>query len=211
MEKNRIIRNQINTPTPGTRCNASIPTMKSAPNLILIGPMGAGKTALGKRLAERLGLVFVDADQQIERDTGARIPLIFELEGEAGFRQREHATLARLCANTHQVIATGGGAILHPDTRELLPQRGFVLYLAVDLDTQLRRLRHDRQRPLLQCEDRRTVLSQISARREPLYEAFADLRYDTSHGSLRQGLERLLALLHQHWTLSATTTLENPA
>lgn len=182
--------------------------MKSAPNLILIGPMGAGKTALGKRLAKHLSLDFVDADQELEHSTGASIPLIFELEGEAGFRQREHATLARLCNGSGRVIATGGGAILHPETRALLPRRGFVLYLAVNLDAQLRRLRHDRSRPLLQTPDRRGALQAIGAQREPLYEALADLRYDTSRGNLHQALECILAELREHWSPNPTPATE---
>ncbi len=173
--------------------------MKTASNLILVGPMGSGKTSIGKRLAERLGLPFVDADRTIEQDTGASIALIFELEGEAGFRVREHAVLQRLCAGERQVIATGGGAVLHPETRRLLGERGFVLYLAIDPDTQLRRLRHDRGRPLLQCADRRATLQRISAERTPLYEAIADLRHDTGRGGIRQVIEQILALLGQHW------------
>lgn len=180
--------------------------MKSAPNLILIGPMGAGKTSIGKRLATRLGLRFVDADHEIERATGASIALIFELEGEAAFRAREHAVLQRLCQDSGQVIATGGGAILNPHTRELLPKRGFVLYLAADPDTQLQRLRHDHKRPLLQTPDRRATLQRISDERTALYESIADFRHDTARGSFRAGLEHIAQHLTAHW--SATTTTE---
>ena len=182
--------------------------MKSAPNLILIGPMGAGKTSIGKRLASRLGLVFVDADHEIERLTGASVSLIFELEGEAAFRAREHEVLRRLCQGSGQVIATGGGAILHPETRALLPERGFVVYLSVDPDTQLHRLRNDRKRPLLQTPDRRAVLQRISAERTGLYESIADLRHDTARGNFRQGIERIALHLAAHWTLAQTHTTE---
>ena len=185
--------------------------MKFAPNLILVGPMGSGKTSLGKRLAQRLGMIFVDADREIERSTGANIPLIFELEGEAGFRLREHEVLQQLCAGAGRVIATGGGAVLHPDTGPLLSRRGFVVYLQVDARTQLERLRHDRSRPLLQREDRAEALQRLSQEREPLYQCVADLRHDTSHGSLKHGVEQLVAALDLHWRRTDTGTLDPPA
>lgn len=185
--------------------------MKSAPNLVLVGPMGSGKSSIGRRLAERLGLPFVDADREIERATGATIPLIFEMEGEAGFRARERDTLLHLCAGEGQVIATGGGAVLHPDTRTLLPARSFVLYLAVDLDSQLRRLAHDRGRPLLQRGDRREILQRIGEERAPLYAQVADLRYDTGRCGVRHAVDQLLALLHQHWQLPHPAPLDMPS
>ena len=185
--------------------------MKTAPNLILVGPMGSGKTSLGKRLAARLGLPFVDADREIERMTGATITLIFELEGEAGFRAREHETLKHLCEGEGRVIATGGGAVLHPETRQLLPTRGFVLYLAADPDTQLDRLRQDRSRPLLQGTDRRAVLQRISEERNPLYESVADLHHDTARGGLRRGLEQILIHLQQQWQMPKHSSLDTSA
>ena len=187
--------------------------MKSAPNLVLIGPMGSGKSSIGRRLADRLALPFVDADREIERCTGAAIPLIFELEGEAGFRAREHEVLARLCEGQGQVIATGGGAVLHPDTRALLPRRSFVLYLAVDLESQLRRLSSDRSRPLLQHGDRREVLQRIGAERAPIYAQLADLRYDTGRAGVRHAVDQILAVLHQHWRMTQPlpAPLDTPA
>lgn len=173
--------------------------MKSAPNLILVGPMGSGKSSLGRRLANRLGLQFVDSDQEIERSCGASVALIFELEGEAGFRAREHQMLARLCQRQGQLIATGGGAVLHPQTRRLLSQHGFVVHLDVDLETQLQRLNSDRSRPLLQQGDRRQKLQHLAAERAPLYAEVADLHFETGHGSARQAAIRLLALLREHW------------
>ena len=177
--------------------------MKSAPNLILIGPMGSGKSSIGRRLAQRLGLPFVDVDREIEHATGASIPLIFELEGEEGFRERERDVLARVCAGHGQVIATGGGAVLLPANRELMPTRGFVVHLSVTLDNQLRRLGQDRNRPLLQHPDRRERLRQLGEQRAPLYAAVADLEYDTGRSGVRQAVERLETLLQQHWQLSA--------
>lgn len=179
--------------------------MKSAPNLILIGPMGSGKTSIGRQLAKRLALQFVDVDQEIERSTGVLIPVIFELEGEAGFRAREHAKLEKLCAGEGQVIATGGGAVLHPGTRTLLSERGFVLHLTINLDAQLRRLSRDRRRPLLQQGDRRGVLQRIGDERAPLYAQIADLQHDTSSDNLRRSVEQILTLLREHWQLPKPT------
>lgn len=172
--------------------------------------MGSGKSSIGRRLAERLALPFVDADREIERITGASIPLIFELEGEAGFRTREHDTLMQLCAQEGQVIATGGGAVLHPQTRTLLPARSFVLYLAVDLESQLRRLAHDRSRPLLQRGDRRELLQRIGEERAPLYTQVADLRYDTGRAGVRHAVEQILALLREHWLQPSITPAPAP-
>ena len=185
--------------------------MKSAPNLILVGPMGSGKSSIGRRLAERLGLPFVDADREIEQATGATIPLIFELEGESGFREREHEVLAYLCAGSGRVIATGGGAVLHPQTRALLPACGFVVHLAVDLDSQMRRLAHDRSRPLLQHPDRRERLRRLGAERAPLYAAVADLTFDTGRAGVRHAVEQIAALLDEHWLMPQFTALELPS
>lgn len=179
--------------------NASIHGMKSASNLILVGPMGAGKSSIGRRLAARFGLPFVDADREIECATGAAIPLIFELAGEAGFREREHEVLARLCRSGPSVIATGGGAVLRADNRRLLSEHGFVVHLDVDPESQLRRLANDRARPLLQRPDRREVLQRLGEERAPLYAEVADLRFETGRGSVRQAAERLAGLLCERW------------
>ncbi len=188
--------------------NASIRGMKSAPNLILVGPMGSGKSSIGRRLANRLGLPFVDADREIECSTGAAISLIFELEGEAGFREREHEVLARLCRAGPAVIATGGGAVLRADNRRLLSRHGFVVHLDVDPESQLRRLSSDRSRPLLQRPDRRDVLRRLGEERAPLYAEVADLRYETGSGSVRQAVERLADLLRERWQATALPAQE---
>src|SRR5690606_33937684 len=114
--------------------------MDPAPNLVLVGPMGSGKSSIGRRLAERFGLAFFDADREIEAQAGASIATIFECAGEAAFRARERVVLAALLANEGAVIATGGGAVLDPRTRQLLHQRGFVVHLHVDIPQQLARL-----------------------------------------------------------------------
>jgi len=154
--------------------------MNPATNLILIGPMGAGKSSLGRKLAVHFGLGFVDTDDEIVRQTGASIATIFEYEGEAGFRQRERAVLAEVLAQDRQVIATGGGIVLDADNRALIARRGFVLYLHVDVEQQLVRLSHDRSRPLLDRADREDILRRLTAERLPLYRALADLEMDTS-------------------------------
>ena len=111
--------------------------MNPAPNLVLVGPMGAGKTSIGKRLADQLGLEFVDADQRLEQQVGTTVSLIFELEGETGFRMREAQLLGELLRGSNQVIATGGGAVLSPATCELLRRHSFVVYIRVDVHQQL--------------------------------------------------------------------------
>lgn len=153
--------------------------MNPAPNLILVGPMGAGKTSLGKRLARRLGLEFVDADARLEAAAGTSVATIFELEGEAGFRQREERMLDELLHGHSQVIATGGGAVLSPASRERMSRRGFVVYVRVGLDHQLGRLARDHTRPLLASGDRSEKLQSLAAIRNPLYESVADLVFDS--------------------------------
>ena len=123
--------------------------MNPASNLVLVGPMGAGKTCVGRRLAERFGLRLVDADHEIERLAGASINTIFEIEGEAAFRARESAVLATLLAHDGIVLSTGGGAVLDPDNRRRMRERGFVVHLMVSVEQQLARLARDRSRPLL--------------------------------------------------------------
>jgi shikimate kinase len=159
---------------------ASIPTMNPAPNLFLIGPMGAGKTSVGRRLAAQLGLRFVDLDVAFEERTGVSISLTFEIEGEVGFRKRESDLLEELVRLRSIVLSTGGGAVLDPGNRELLRDNGFVVWLDTDVDTQLNRLHADRQRPLLQGADRRERLLRMAELRNPLYAETADLRVNAS-------------------------------
>ena len=173
--------------------------MIAAPNLVLVGPMGAGKSSIGRRLAGRLGLRFVDADRAIEEATGASVPVIFECEGEAGFRARERALIAELCAGRDQLIATGGGAVLEAANREALRQRGFVVYLRVGIEQQLRRLARDTVRPLLAGPDRRERLQQLAAQRGPLYEEIADLTFDCDRLPLAEAVSRLATELAPRW------------
>ena len=173
--------------------------MNPAPNLVLVGPMGAGKTSIGKRLASRLGLEFVDADQRLEQAAGAKVSTIFELEGEAGFRAREVQLLGELLRGRAQVIATGGGAVLSPATCELLRERSFVVYIRVGIDQQLERLARDHTRPLLSGGDRREKLEALAATRGPLYESVADLVFDSSGMSASSATNKICAQVQAQW------------
>ena len=163
--------------------------------VFLVGPMGAGKTTTGRQLARALGLSFVDCDREIESRSGVDIPTIFDFEGEVGFRQRERAMIEELTNRDDVVLATGGGVVLDPDNRRDLAARGFVVYLSTPVDQQLRRTRHDRQRPLLQRGDRRATLSRLQQERDPLYREIADLVVDTAGGRRRSTVDRILARL----------------
>ncbi len=142
-------------------------------NVILVGPMGSGKTTVGKALAPKLGLEFMDLDQEIEARCGVDVSLIFEIEGEAGFRARERAMLKELSGRKGILLATGGGTILAPANRELLRATGLVVWLQTDVEQQLRRLAKDQRRPLLRAPDRRERLEELAAERDPLYRECA--------------------------------------
>lgn len=148
--------------------------------------MGAGKTTVGKRLADVRGMQFIDSDQEIEARSGVEIGLIFEKEGEAGFRKRERMVLAELTQQPGIVLATGGGAIIDPDNRQWLSARGFVVYLHASVDQQLHRTSRTENRPLLQnVEDRRQVLEDLFEVRDPLYREVADLVIPTDGRNAR--------------------------
>lgn len=155
-------------------------------NIFLVGPMGAGKSTVGKRLAEVRGMDFVDSDVEVEARTGVDIAYIFEKEGEAGFRKRERATLSELTLRSGIVLATGGGAILEADNRHWLSARGFVVYLHASLDQQVHRTARTDNRPLLQNgSDRRLTLQQLFEMRDPLYREIADLVVSTDGRNAR--------------------------
>ncbi len=153
--------------------------MMKQPNVFLVGPMAAGKSTVGRRLARSLGYGFHDCDRELEERTGVDIPLIFELEGESGFRAREKSLLDELTHLERIVLATGGGAVLDPENRARLVGRGFVVYLCTSVEEQLRRTQRDRKRPLLQTDDRRARLEALKEEREPLYEQVADFTVST--------------------------------
>ena len=152
---------------------------KSASRIFLVGPMGAGKTTIGKKLARALHLRFVDCDHEIEHRTGATIPLIFDVEGEAGFRAREKRVIEDLVQEDDIVVATGGGAVLDPENRAALHASGYVVYLHAPLEHLLARTRGDTNRPLLKAGDRVKKMQEILTAREPLYREVADLIVDT--------------------------------
>jgi shikimate kinase len=169
--------------------------MLDAGNIFLVGPMGSGKTAVGRRLAERLGLEFLDSDAEIEARTGVDIPYIFEREGEAGFRAREREVLDALTGREGVLVATGGGAVLDPGTRERLRTRGCVVYLRTSVRQQLARTRRGDGRPLLRNPDPRGTLERLMLQRAPLYEATADLTVDTDGCRVDTVVEEIAARL----------------
>ncbi|MEO6687965.1 MAG: shikimate kinase [Dokdonella sp.] len=174
--------------------------MNPAPNLFFIGPMGAGKTTVGRQIADLFRMPFFDLDHEIESHTGASVNLVFELEGEAGFRRREATMLADLAARSGVVVATGGGAVLDPDNRRCLRERGFVIWLDAAIDAQLARLARDRQRPLLHAPDRRARLEQLALDRNPLYAEIADLHMRSCGvGNSMHVAHDLLDLLEARW------------
>ncbi|MEO6022758.1 MAG: shikimate kinase AroK [Burkholderiales bacterium] len=160
-------------------------------NLFLVGLMGAGKTTVGKLLAKHLGKQFIDSDHEIERRTGVKVHLIFELEGEAGFRAREVAIIEELTQQENIVLATGGGAILQAENREALHNRGTVIYLRANVEDLWRRTRHDKSRPLLQTENPRARLQQLLSQRDPLYRETAHLVVDTGEQNVQKLLRHL--------------------
>jgi shikimate kinase len=160
-------------------------------NFFLVGPMGAGKTTLGRQLAQRLGLDFLDVDHELQTLTGVDIPTIFAFEGEAGFRARERDLIDKLSQRNGIVLATGGGAVLHPDNRRHLSSRGLVIYLSCSPKQQFERTRYDRNRPLLQTQDPLTTLKTLFAERDPLYREVADIIIQTE----RQSTARVLAAI----------------
>ena len=153
--------------------------MKHPKNIFLVGPMGAGKSAVGRYLAKTLHLSFVDSDDEIESRTGVDIPFIFEKEGESGFRKREAVVIDDLSKMDGVVLATGGGAVVDPDSRSRLGGRGFVVYLFTSVDQQVARTGRGRERPLLENGNPRETLQNLLDQRDPLYREIADIVVET--------------------------------
>ena len=148
-------------------------------NIFLIGPMGAGKSTIGRQLAQMLGMEFMDSDSVIEERAGADIDWIFDVEGEAGFRKREERIIDELTQGQGVVLSTGGGSILSKDNRNVLSARGIVIYLETTIDKQFERTQRDKKRPLLQNDDPRKTLEELAKIRNPLYEEIADITLQT--------------------------------
>ena len=177
--------------------------MLHAGNLFLVGMMGAGKTTVGRLLARRLKRTFVDSDHEIEQRCGVPVPVIFEIEGEPGFRAREAQMIAELAAREGIVLATGGGAVLDAESRRWLAARGTVVYLHARPGFLWQRVRHDRNRPLLATPDPQKKLEELYAERDPLYREVADLVLDTGKQSVQTLAKDLLARLDAECKLSA--------
>ena len=171
---------------------------RASGNVFLVGLMGAGKTSVGKLLAKRLGKAFCDCDQEIESATGVKIPVIFEIEGETGFRARETKMLAELVARSDIVLATGGGAVLSAENRALLSGNGIVVYLRAAASDLWQRTRHDKNRPLLRTGEPLARLEQLHAERDPLYSSLADVIVDSGSQSVTSLVQRVEQQLHRH-------------
>ena len=167
-------------------------------NIFLVGMMGAGKTTLGRALAQRLQREFADTDRVLVERTGVPVATVFEIEGEEGFRRREAAVLAELAGRDGLVIATGGGAILLEANRSLMRSRGTVVYLRARLENLWERTRHDTSRPLLATPDPHATLSRLFTQREPLYRETAHIVVDTGAQSAASLANKVVAALRHH-------------
>jgi len=165
-------------------------------NLILIGPMGAGKSTIGRQVSSLLHYEFVDSDYEIEKRSGADIPWIFDVEGEAGFRKRESAMIEELTQLSHVVLATGGGAVMAEQNRRVIEAGGVVVYLRATVEQQLARTARDQNRPLLQTDDPRGVLTELMATRDPLYSEIADYVVETDQGSVKDVAMKIISLVN---------------
>jgi shikimate kinase len=161
-------------------------------NIILIGPMGAGKTTIGRQLAKKLSVSFYDSDHEIEERTGVKISLIFEIEGEEGFRRRETQVLRELSQMNNIVLSTGGGAVTQAENREVLKNNGYIIYLKSSPEMLLKRTANDKRRPLLQGENRLEQIRNILIEREPAYIEMADEIIDSEKMSIKQIIQKVL-------------------
>ncbi len=173
--------------------------MKGKRNIFLVGPMGAGKTTIGKQLADLLHLEFVDSDQQIEARTGAPIDWIFDIEGEDGFRVREKEMIAELSQKQGIVLATGGGAVVAAENRTYLASRGIVVYLETSIEQQLERTRKDKRRPLLQkSDDPEATLVELHKSRDAQYREIADIIVATNENSIKSVANKIAQQINEN-------------
>ena len=168
-------------------------------NIFLVGLMGAGKTTIGRSLAKRLELNFVDTDREIEARTGVSVPTVFDIEGEEGFRRREAEVIQAISRQDGQIVATGGGAVLRPENRANMRTGGFVVYLNVPPTILWERTRHDRNRPLLQVDNPLHRLEELYAIRDPLYREVADLVVDGGRMGAQTIIQVLVKELEERW------------
>ncbi len=166
--------------------------MKNTNNIILIGPMGTGKTTIGRQLAKNLSVSFYDSDHEIEKRTGVKIALIFEIEGEEGFRRRETQILNELSQMNNIVLSTGGGAVTRAENRKTLKNNGHIIYLKSSPEILFKRTADDKNRPLLQTDDRLSQIKKILAEREPIYIEMADEIIDSEKKSSKQIIQKIL-------------------
>jgi len=174
-------------------------------SIFLIGPMGAGKTTVGRQLARRLSRPFYDSDREIEESCGVDIPTIFDFEGELGFRNRETRMIDFLTRKKDIVLATGGGAVLREENRHYLQSRGLVVFLDVDIDIQIERTSRNNSRPLLQTADPRATLLAMSRKRDPIYRATAHINVPTSRQKHKRVVDRICRHIEQNAYASHTT------
>lgn len=180
---------------PSARLPMLVQGMAQAQNIFLVGPMGVGKTTIGRLLAKELNLTFYDSDHEIERRAGADIAWIFDVEGEEGFRDRETHVIEELSSLNGVLLATGGGSVLREENRQKLQSRGVVVFLDTSLELQIKRTEKDKKRPLLQREDRVEVLEQLKQERHPIYDAVADVTVFVGDGSSRRVVNSILQKL----------------
>lgn len=185
-------------------CNDIVPILQGKP-IFLVGMMGAGKTTLGRTLARKLGWEFIDLDHELESRCGVPVATIFEIEGEQGFRKRESMLLDEVTQRNNIIVATGGGAILNPNNRQHLKQRGIVVYLRADAKELFRRVEFDRKRPLLQTNNPKQSLKDLLNQREPLYMETADLVFDTENLPITNTVRKLVNALQGHINSNAYT------
>ena len=166
--------------------------MSSEKNVVLIGMMGVGKSTVGRHLAVALRKDFFDSDKEIERNSGASISWIFDVEGEAGFRKRESEAIANICLGENIVLATGGGAVVREETRRILSDFGYVVFLNGSVELILSRTEHDKSRPLLQRSDRAETISRLLAERTPYYSGLADLTLDVAQLGIEKTVDSII-------------------
>lgn len=164
-------------------------------NIFLIGPMGAGKSTIGRQLAQQLNMEFFDSDHEIERRTGADVAWVFDVEGEAGFRIREEKVINELTEKQGIILATGGGSIKSRETRNRLSARGIVVYLETSIEKQLARTQRDKKRPLLQVDEPKEVLESLATERNPLYEEIADITIQADEQSAKTIANQIIKML----------------